>query len=50
MGVSIAKPFEFAYELLKPQTSYPKAQFQEAMDKERNGSLFMKTCTGPFNL
>ena len=29
--IRLQKPFEFAYELLKPQTSDPKAQFQEAI-------------------
>ena len=29
--IRLQKPFEFAYELLKPQTSDPKAKFQEAI-------------------
>ena len=36
------KPFEFAYELLKPQTSDPMAQFKEAMDTGEETVLYLR--------
>ena len=36
------KPFEFAYELLKPQTSDPKAEFQEAMDTGEETVVYLR--------
>ena len=40
--IRLQKPFEFAYELLKPQTSDPKAQFQEAMDTGEEAVVYLR--------
>ena len=40
--IRLQKPFEFAYELLKPQTSDPKAQFQEAMDTGEETVVYLR--------
>jgi len=40
--IRLQKPFEFAYELLKPQTSDPMAQFKEAMDTGEETVLYLR--------
>ncbi len=40
--IRLQKPFEFAYELLKPQTSDPKTQFQEAMDSGEETVVYLR--------
>ena len=40
--IRLQKPFEFAYELLKPQTSDPKAEFQEAMDTGEETVVYLR--------
>ncbi len=40
--IRLQKPFEFAYELLKPQTSDPEAQFQEAMDTGEETVVYLR--------
>ncbi|MDN3711318.1 L,D-transpeptidase family protein [Paracoccus cavernae] len=33
--IRIGKPFDLAYELLRPQTETPEAMFQRALDSKR---------------
>ena len=40
--IRLQKPFEFAYELLKPQTSDPKAQFQEAIGTGEETVVYLR--------
>ena len=40
--IRLQKPFEFAYELLKPQTSDPQAQFQEAMASGEETVVYLR--------
>ena len=41
--IRLQKPFEFAYELLKPQTSDPRAQFQEAMETGEETVVYLRS-------
>jgi murein L,D-transpeptidase YcbB/YkuD len=38
----LQKPFEFAYELLKPQTSDPKAEFREAIKTGEETVVYLR--------
>lgn len=40
--IRIGKPFDLAYELLRPQTSTPEAMFQRALDTEKETWLALK--------
>jgi murein L,D-transpeptidase YcbB/YkuD len=40
--IRLQKPFEFAYELLKPQTSDPKMQLQEAMNTGEETVVYLR--------
>ena len=40
--IRLQKPFEFAYELLKPQTSDPEVQFQEALDTGEETVVYLR--------
>jgi murein L,D-transpeptidase YcbB/YkuD len=40
--IRLQKPFEFAYELLKPQTSDPKADFQEAIKTGEETVVYLR--------
>ena len=40
--IRLQKPFEFAYELLKPQTSDPKAEFQEAINTGEETVVYLR--------